>query len=90
MTTTFSIYTVKQYNTMKSSRFDDNLIKFEDIDDIVEELTTVNNSYHFRIHTNTTYIFFGDLDHYNKSIETFINLLKIFLATYYNLNVVSF
>ena len=86
MTTTFSIYTVKQYNTMKSSRFDDNLIKFEDIDDIVEELTTVNNSYHFRIHTNTTYIFFGDLDHYNKSIETFINLLKIFIATYYNLH----
>jgi len=86
MTTTFSIYTVKQYNTMKTSKFDDNLIKFEDIDDIVEELTTVNNSYHFRIHTNTTYIFFGDLDHYNKSIETFINLLKIFLVTYYNLH----
>ena len=71
---------------MKSSNFDDNLIEFENIDDIVEELTTVNNSYHFRIHPTTTYIFFGDLDHYNKSIETFINLLKNFLATYYNLH----
>ena len=86
MTTTFSIYSVKQYNAMKSSNFDDNLIQFENIDDIVEELTTVNNSYHFRIHPTTTYIFFGDLDHYNKSIETFINLLKNFLATYYNLH----
>ena len=86
MTTSFSIYTVKQYSAMKLSSFDDNLIQFENIDDIVEELSTVNNSYHFRIHTNTTYIFFGDLDHYNKSIETFINLLKIFIATYYNLH----
>ena len=85
MTTTFSIYIVKQYTGMTSSSFDDNLIQFENIDDIVEELTTVNNSYHFRVHQNTTYIFFGDLDHYNKSIEIFINLLKTFLETYYNL-----
>ena len=86
MPSTFSIYAVKQYNAMKSSNFDDNLIQFENIDDIIEELTTVNNSYHFRIHPTTTYIFFGDLDHYNKSIETFINLLKNFLAKYYNLH----
>jgi len=86
MSNIFSIYSVKQYNAMKSSNFDDNLIQFENIDDIVEELTTVNNSYHFRIHPTTTYIFFGDLDHYNKSIETFINLLKNFLETYYNLH----
>jgi len=85
MSTTFSIYTVKKYIGMTSSNFDDNLIQFESIEDIVEELTTVNNSYHFRVHPNTTYIFFGDLDHYNKSIDTFINLLKTFLETYYNL-----
>ena len=85
MSTTFSIYIVKQYSGMSSSNFDDNLIQFENIDDIIEELTTVNNSYHFRVHPSTTYIFFGDLDHYNKSIDTFINLLKTFLETYYNL-----
>ena len=85
MSSIFSIYTVKQYNAMKLSNFNDNIIEFESIEDIVEELTTVNNSYHFRIHPNTTYTFFGDLDHYNKSIETFINLLKTFLSTYYNL-----
>ena len=83
-TSTFSIYTVKNY-TMKTSSFDDNLIQFEAIEDIVEELTTVNNSYHFRVHPITTYIFFGDLDHYKNSIETFTNLLKTFLGTYYNL-----
>jgi len=86
MTTTFSIYTVKKYIGMTSTNFDENLIQFESIEDIVEELTTVNNSYHFRVHPNTTYIFFGDLDHYNKSIDTFINLLKTFLETYYNLH----
>lgn len=85
MTTTFSIYIVKQYSGMTLSSFDDKLIQFESIEDIIEELTTVNNSYHFRIHQNTTYIFFGDLDHYNKPIEIFINLLKTFLETYYNL-----
>ena len=85
MTTTFSIYIVKQYSGMTLSSFDDKLIQFESIEDIIEELKTVNNSYHFRIHQNTTYIFFGDLDHYNKPIEIFINLLKTFLETYYNL-----
>lgn len=85
MTTTFSIYIVKQYSMMPTSSFDENLLQFESIEDIIEELTTVNNSYHFRVHQNTTYIFFGDLDHYNKSIEIFINLLKTFLETYYNL-----
>ena len=85
MSSTFSIYTVKQYNAMSNSNFNDNLLQFENIDDIVEELTTVNNSYHFRVHPNTTYIFFGDLDNYKKPIETFINLLQTFLAKYYDL-----
>ena len=85
MSTAFSIYTVKKYIGMTSLNFDENLIQFESIEDIVEELTTVNNSYHFRVHPNTTYIFFGDLDHYNKSIDIFINLLKTFLEKYYNL-----
>ena len=38
MSSTFSIYIVKQYNAMSNSNFNDNLLQFENIDDIVEEL----------------------------------------------------
>ena len=81
MSTAFSIYTVKKYIGMTSLNFDENLIQFESIEDIVEELTTVNNSYHFRVHPNTTYIFFGDLDHFHHLLISNFNLHKA--ITYY-------
>jgi hypothetical protein len=46
-----------KYNKMSSENFNENLIQFDDIDDIVEELITNDKSYHFRIHPKTDYIF---------------------------------
>jgi len=54
---TYSIYSVMKYNKMSSENFNENLIQFDDIDDIVEELITNDKSYHFRIHPKTDYIF---------------------------------
>ena len=84
---TYSIYSVMKYNIMASENFNDNLLQFDNIDDIVEELITNDNSYHFRIHPKTDYIFFGDLDHYtNDDISVFIKLLQYFLASHYALH----
>ena len=84
---TYSIYSVMKYNTMSSENFNENLIQFDEIDDIVEELITNDKSYHFRIHPKTDYIFFGDLDHYtNNDISIFIKLLQQFLASHYDLH----
>jgi len=80
---------VKQYSKMSLNDFDDNLNQLETIDDIVTELTNNDLSYHFRIHPNTTYIFFGDLDNYPNTIETFRNVLAQFLSTMYNLQLES-
>ncbi len=60
---------VKQYSKMSLNDFDDNLNQLETIDDIVTELTNNDLSYHFRIHPNTTYIFFGDLDNYPNTMS---------------------
>jgi phage/plasmid-associated DNA primase len=80
----FQIYFVKSYK-LRESDFDSNLLQFDTIDELVEELNNCKLCYHFRIHPNTTYIFFGDLDNYPKSIEHFTSLLKEFMNNFYNL-----
>jgi hypothetical protein len=40
-------------------------------------------SYHFRIHPNTTYIFFGDLDNYTNTLDHFRTILDLFLLGNY-------
>lgn len=85
MSIQYEIFSVKQYNAMATSNFEENSVKFDEVDDIIEELTTCDNSYHFRIHPKFNYIFFGDIDHYNKDINTYINILKTFLESQYNL-----
>ncbi len=80
----YNVYSVENYSTMKQEYFDENKIELS-IQELALELLEHDNYYHFRIHPNTQYIFFGDIDHYNKSIETFRDKLKTFLKDEYNL-----
>jgi phage/plasmid-associated DNA primase len=81
----FVIYQVKNYKIKDFEEFiTKNGLEFDSIDDICEELES-NKNYHFRIHNNNTYIFFGDIDGYDKGIEHFMNILKYFLKKYYKL-----
>jgi hypothetical protein len=82
----FNIYTIPGNYNISASKFDEFLTSFDTIDDIVEELTITQSTYHFRIHKNTIYNFFGDLDHYTNTIEHFRDLLKAFLEKYYKLS----
>ena len=71
------------YKIIKYSESDDNFIKeqgikYTNIEKLIQALQK-NEGYHFRIHNNTQYIFFGDIDKYTKTIEEFINDLQNFL-----------
>jgi phage/plasmid-associated DNA primase len=82
----YSIYQVKNY---KINDFDNFIAKqeleFDSIEDICEELEN-DNFYHFRIHNKQKYIFFGDIDGYEKGIDNFMNILKDFLKKHYGLS----
>lgn len=72
----YSLYNKEQISSAKKSF---------SVKDLCELLETKNEYYHYRIHKNTEYIFFGDLDKWEKSIYDFIELLRKFLKDYYNL-----
>jgi hypothetical protein len=78
------IYNIDTYENANAKFIKNNGIIVDDIDEMNEYLKS-NCGYHFRIHKNTQYIFFGDLDNYTNGIKTFINLLKTFLETKYDL-----
>jgi phage/plasmid-associated DNA primase len=81
----YSIYSVKNY---KINNFDEFIkkyaVEFNTIEDICDELQNDKN-YHFRVKKKSVYIFFGDIDGYEKSISDFIKILEDFLKKYYNI-----
>lgn len=82
----YTLFPVKNYKINNFSEFlKKNGLEFDDVNDLCEELE-FNKSYHFRIHKNTKYIFFGDIDRYNKNIETFIKHLQTFVKNHYNIS----
>ena len=76
------LYTVPSYS-LPADEFDSHSDVFT-VDEIVEQLAS-DHCFHFRIHPNTRYIFFGDLDNYPNPIDNFIGLLYTFLKDKYNL-----
>ena len=81
----YKIYSVKNYAYANEDFINKNAIVFNKKIKLCNELEK-DNSYHFRVHKNTQYIFFGDLDGYTKGINFFIEILINFLKTKYNLN----
>ncbi len=80
----YTIYSIVTYKGITDDFIKNNGISFLDLKSIKKELKN-DKGYHFRIQKNTNYIFFGDIDHYKKSINNFIKSLQSFLLTYYNL-----
>ena len=78
----YKIYTVEKYanwynsknnedfKSKKTQKYIDKDYIEMDYKSLIKELKN-DKFYHFRIHKNTQYIFFGDLDHYKDSIEEF-------------------
>ncbi len=80
----YVIYSISNYATALNHFIENEGINISSKKDLVNELK-VNKNYHFRIHKNTNYIFFGDLDNYNNEINVFRDKLKKFLSEKYNL-----
>ena len=80
----YIVYSVKNYTGADNAFIDKEKIIYTNKIKLAKELY-IDKYYHFRVHKNNTYIFFGDLDGYSKSIITFIELFQNFLDKYYHL-----
>jgi hypothetical protein len=80
----FEVFKVKKYLTCNADWIKENQIIFKSIDHLIDELKE-DKYYHFRIHPNYRYIFFGDLDNYRDSINKFKEILINFLSNYYSI-----
>jgi len=80
----YKIYSVKNYAIANADFINKNEIIFNSKTKLCKELL-LDNSYHFRIHKKSQYIFFGDLDGYINGIKKFIEILINFLKQFYNL-----
>ena len=79
-----TIYKIKKYSESDDKFIKEQGIKYTEINLLIQALQ-IDEGYHFRIHNNNQYIFFGDIDKYTKKIEEFINDLQKFLEEYYNI-----
>jgi hypothetical protein len=84
----YEIYNIETYAESHGSFIKNNKIVVDDIKTLCKMLKK-KNGYHYRIHKNTQYIFFGDLDNYTKPIDQFIKILQDFLNKYYGLKFTS-
>lgn len=84
MTKKYEIYSVKNYAEANKEWIKNNCKKLKK-EELIIELKNNDKYYHFRIHPKNQYIFFGDLDNYNKDIINFFNILSNFLAKYYDI-----
>jgi hypothetical protein len=81
----YCVYSIASYSSANASFIQNNGINLTKTK-LINLLKKENKSYHFRIHSNTKYIFFGDIDNYDGEIHTYINTLQQFLDTYYQLS----
>jgi hypothetical protein len=54
---------------------------------VLENILQRKMNNHFRIHKNTYYTLFGDIDGYNDNIDIFIKSFIVFMREYYNIDI---
>ena len=84
----YELYSIDHYASANNDFITNNKLIFTSRQKLNSELMN-DKKYHFRIHNNTTYILFGDIDNYKNNIINFKNILKDFLKIHYNLDIVD-
>jgi phage/plasmid-associated DNA primase len=79
-----TVYKINKYSESDDEFIKECGIKYTEMNLLIQVLHK-DEGYHFRIHNNNQYIFFGDIDKYTKTIEEFINHLQNFLKEYYDI-----
>jgi phage/plasmid-associated DNA primase len=82
-----TIYKIVLYSKADDKFITEQGIKYTEINKLIQALQQ-NEGYHFRVHKQHQYIFFGDIDKYTEPIEEFIANLQFFLKKYYSLEFV--
>jgi hypothetical protein len=81
----YEIFSVCNYATSNNEFIKNKKILYNSIDELTKELLLNDKYYHFRIHNDVRYIFFGDLDNYKAGIIKFKEILINFLLNRYNI-----
>jgi len=81
----YEIFSVCNYATSNNEFIKNKKIIYKTIDELAKELSLNDKFYHFRIHNDMRYIFFGDLDNYDSGIIKFKEILINFLMNNYNI-----
>ncbi len=82
----YEIFSIDDYKKANNNFIKSNAQIYNNISDIIEELKK-DKKYHFRIHKNTNYILFGDIDGFKEDINIFLNNLIDFYFKYYNIKI---
>lgn len=80
----FVLYSIGTYESVNNAFIKNNKIVKNSVDEVID-LLKEDKGYHFRVHKNNKYIFFGDLDNYKEDITSFIEKLQLFLKEHYDL-----
>ena len=78
------LYSIDLYEKANKKFIDNKGTKFNNINDLITEVNK-DKKYHMRMHINTNYIFFGELDNYEFPITNFIDNLKLYMKNTYGL-----
>jgi hypothetical protein len=81
----YKIYSLPNYKVNKNTI--ENGFKEYKINELIKLLSETDAGYHTRIHKNTNYIFFGDIDGLKCSIVIFMNNLIKFLKSEYDITI---
>ena len=80
----FQVYPIKKYNIKKEEMI--NIMEEYEIDELIDLLNKNDGCYHFRIHKNTNYIFFGDIDNLGCDFNGWAKDMILFLKNKYNIS----
>lgn len=86
--TNYKIYSISDYSKANSVFIKNNAITLTKTK-LKNLLIKENKNYHFRIHKNTNYILFGDLDNFSYNFKKFIEIFIKFLKEKYNLEILE-
>lgn len=81
----YIIYAIKSYNVANEDFIQSNGIKLNRTE-LINVLSNENRGYHYRIHSNTTYIFFCDIDKCEYKIDFVRDSLNDFLKDNYKIS----
>ena len=85
---TYKIYAIEKYSKANKIYIENGSDIFELIE-IIDVLTEYDHGYHHRIDKLGTYKLFGDIDHYKKSIDDFIDIFIEFMKKSYDIDIIK-